>query len=110
MIKTNIPDATKKPDLPTESINRSLYFDDLLPDARASVFLLARIAMNRALEINGGSKPLVKFELTDKETSIALREIAEGKVAFGKNDFKKDKHGHITKRVKVNDVEEKEDQ
>jgi DNA-directed RNA polymerase omega subunit len=65
------------------------YFDELLPDEHASVFLLARVAMTRALEIHFGKRPLVDFELTDKETTIALREIVQGKITFGKNGAKK---------------------
>ena len=68
--------------------NEMFYFDELLPDEHASVFLLARVAMTRALEIHFGKRPLVDFELTDKETTIALREIVQGMVTFGKNGSK----------------------
>lgn len=46
------------------------------------IFPLARIAMLRAMEINQGAKPLVEYEISEKSTTIALREIAQGKVAF----------------------------
>lgn len=57
---------------------------DMLPGAGGNVFCLARIAMIRALQIHEGSKPLIAHDPDDKVTSIALREIAQGKVAFKK--------------------------
>ena len=38
--------------------------------------------MLRALEIHFGSPPLVEHVSSEKETTIALREIAQGKVTF----------------------------
>lgn len=61
--------------------------DKLLPSSGASIFLLARVAMVRALEINAGSPPLVDFLPTEKETTIALREIAQGKVVIKGNEI-----------------------
>jgi len=54
----------------------------MLPGAGGNIFCLARIAMVRALQIHEGSKPLVEHNVDDKVTSIALREIAQGKVIF----------------------------
>lgn len=59
-----------------------ISLDKLVPNAGGNVFCLTRMAMNRALEIHAGSPPLVKFSSTEKETTIALREIAEGKVVW----------------------------
>ena len=56
----------------------------MLPGAGGNVFCLARIAMIRALQIHEGSKPLIECTADDKVTSIALREIAQGKVAYKK--------------------------
>lgn len=56
-----------------------LSLDRLLPKAGDSIFRLARMAMLRALEIHNGSVPLVDFEPIEKETTLALREIAMGK-------------------------------
>ena len=53
--------------------------DQLLPKAGGSVFCLARMAMLRAVEISFGSRPRVEFPALDKETTIALREIDQGK-------------------------------
>jgi DNA-directed RNA polymerase omega subunit len=36
--------------------------------------------MIRALEIHGGSRPLVSHVSSDKEVTTALREIAQGKI------------------------------
>lgn len=58
--------------------------DDLLKKVDGNVFCLARVAMIRALEIHLGSPPLVEYLSTDKESTIAFKEIAQGKVSFKK--------------------------
>lgn len=58
----------------------AISLDLLLSKAGGSVFCLARMAMLRALEINWGSRPLVDHDPSEKETTIALREIAQGEV------------------------------
>lgn len=40
--------------------------------------------MLRAMEIHAGSPALVKHKALDKETTIALQEIAEGKIIIKK--------------------------
>lgn len=60
----------------------AVTLEQLLPMAGSSVYRLVRVAMVRALEINHGSPPLVKFKSTEKATTIALREIAMGKVGI----------------------------
>ena len=47
-------------------------------------FRLVRIAMLRALEIDSGSPPLIEHASSDKSTTIALEEIAQGKILFKK--------------------------
>ena len=54
--------------------------EDLLPRAGGSVYRLARMAANRALELSDGKPPLVEIPQTDKITTIALEEIRQGKV------------------------------
>jgi DNA-directed RNA polymerase omega subunit len=52
----------------------------LLSKAGGSVFRLARCAMLRALSIHFGAAPLVDHFAGEKETTISLREIGQGKV------------------------------
>ena len=54
--------------------------EDLLPKSGYSVYRLARMAANRALELSEGKPCLIKNPSTDKFTTTALEEIAEGKV------------------------------
>ena len=51
-----------------------------LIEQSGSVYKLCNMAAIRAMELNSGMKKLVDAEPSDKVTSIALREIAEGKV------------------------------
>ena len=60
--------------------NGDLYLEQLLPATDSRMFQLARMAMIRAVEIHFGSRPLVDHVSTDKEATIALREIAQGKI------------------------------
>lgn len=50
--------------------------------AGGGVFALARVAMIRALEIHFGSPPLIEHAVSDKETTIALNEIAQGRIGL----------------------------
>lgn len=54
--------------------------EELLPKADWSIYRLVRMAAVRALELSDGKKCLVKDIDTDKFTSQALEEIAQGKV------------------------------
>lgn len=56
------------------------HLEELLPAAGGSVYRLVRMASNRALEIAEGKPTLIKNPDTDKVTTIALEEIAQGKV------------------------------
>lgn len=65
--------------------------EDLLSKAGGSVYRLVRMASKRALEISEGKPTLLEKASSDKPTSIALEEIAKGKVQWSgeeKNDSK----------------------
>ncbi len=47
-----------------------------------SVYKLIILASKRALELNKGAAPLVKEKKTSKLSTVALREIQEGKISF----------------------------
>jgi DNA-directed RNA polymerase omega subunit len=56
--------------------------EDLLPKAGGSIYTLVRMASGRALELAEGKKRLVESEKTDKDTTVALKEIAQGKIIW----------------------------
>jgi len=58
--------------------NQSL--ENLLPKADYSIYKLVRMAATRALELSDGKKCLVDCPSSDKVTSMALEEIAQGKI------------------------------
>ncbi len=58
----------------------SQTIEDLLPKAEGSVYKLVRMASKRAMELADGKPALIQKPQSDKETSIALEEIAKGKV------------------------------
>lgn len=74
---------SKKKVKSVESREEKLSLDRLVPNAGGSIFVLTRLAMLRALEIDAGSPPLVDHDPLDKPTTIALKEIAEGKIIPG---------------------------
>ena len=53
---------------------------DVLLEKTGSVYKLCNLAAMRAMELNSGLKKLVDSELGEKITTIAIQEIAEGKV------------------------------
>ena len=59
------------PDLPIEQ---------LLPRANYSIYTLVRMASQRALELSDGKRCLADNSTTEKFTTMALEEIAQGKV------------------------------
>ena len=79
------PNGRKRPEARPNEHGDTLYFERLLSKNNKSVFVLASMAMARAKEIHFGSRPLVEFSALDKETTIALREIAQGKIIFKNN-------------------------
>ncbi|MBP9854932.1 MAG: DNA-directed RNA polymerase subunit omega [Candidatus Omnitrophica bacterium] len=52
----------------------------MLATSGGSVFRLTRLAMNRALELASGMPALIKHHPSANLTTIALEEIAQGKV------------------------------
>ncbi|HNV23561.1 MAG TPA: DNA-directed RNA polymerase subunit omega [Candidatus Omnitrophota bacterium] len=54
--------------------------ENLLPKANGSVYKLVRLAASRALELSEGKRSLVPSTPTDALTSVALKEIAIGRV------------------------------
>ncbi len=61
----------KMPDVPIE---------ELLPRAKHSIYKLVRMASIRALELSDGKRCLAEDTTTEKFTTMALEEIAQGKV------------------------------
>ena len=57
----------------------------LLPGAGNSLYKLVILASKRASELDEGQSPLVEVKLQEKSITIALREIAEGKITLGKD-------------------------
>lgn len=52
-----------------------------------SVFKLVLIASQRVAELNLGANPRVEVARTEKNGSVALQEIAEGKVVINKESL-----------------------
>ena len=57
-----------------------LPLEELLPKADGSIYKLVRMATNRALELSEGKPRLIESPSSDKITTIALEEIAQGKI------------------------------
>ncbi len=76
--------------------------------ATGSIYKLCNLAAMRALELNSGMKKLVDADPSEKITTIAIREISEGKVtlkkegsASTKKEVKKAAKKTVKKTVKV---------
>ena len=54
--------------------------EELLPHSGGSVYRLVRMAANRATELADGKPCLIQKPSSDKFTTIALEEIAQGKI------------------------------
>jgi DNA-directed RNA polymerase omega subunit len=54
--------------------------ENLLPHCAMSIYRLTRTASKRAIELASGKPALVKHALVEKPTTVALKEIANGKV------------------------------
>lgn len=63
---------------------KNIYLEDLLNKTDSSIYKVVILATKRALEIAAGAPGLVEADANSKPTTIALREIAEGKVKFKK--------------------------
>lgn len=62
----------------------SLCLEKLLPQSGYSVYRLVRMAANRCLELSQGRPPLIRVASLDKVTSVALKEIIQGKIKYAK--------------------------
>ena len=60
-------------------MNKEIALQDLL-EKESSLFKLTNMAASRAMELNAGMKKLVDGDPKEKNTTIAIREIANGKV------------------------------
>lgn len=58
--------------------------ENLLDKSAGSVYKLVILASKRALEIAEGQPRLVNVNSSAKPSTLALHEIAEGKVRYGK--------------------------
>lgn len=90
---------------PNKEIRKpSNYFcaDELLAKSGGSIFRLTRIAMNRALELAAGNPPLISHP-SKNLTTIALQEIAQGRIVYKTNGMAKGKKG--TKEIKADLLE-----
>jgi len=67
-----------------------LAMEELLKNAKESMYKLVIMASRRAVELGSGSEKLVDAEPNTKLTSIALEEIRENKISYTtKNTTKK---------------------
>ncbi|MCK5082960.1 MAG: DNA-directed RNA polymerase subunit omega [Candidatus Omnitrophica bacterium] len=57
-----------------------LPIEELLPRAKHSIYKLVRMASTRALELSDGGRCLAENITTEKFTTMALEEIAQGKI------------------------------
>ena len=57
-----------------------LPIENLLPRAGHSIYKLFSFAANRALELSDGKRCLAENSNTEKFTTMALEEIAQGKI------------------------------
>ncbi len=60
----------------------------LLPKSEGSIYKLVNLAAKRALEIAEGQPKLVNLDVSIKPSTIALHEIAGGKVQAAKSKKK----------------------
>lgn len=82
----------KEPNKETKKPSNYFCADELLSKSGGSIFRLTRIAMNRALELAAGNPPLISHP-SKNLTTIALQEIAQGRVVYKKNGTAKGKKG-----------------
>ncbi len=80
--------------------------EELLPRAGGSVYRLVRMVANRALELADGKPALIPKHPMDKVTTIAIKEVAMGKLVYV-NGEGKDKASR--KQETKEDKEDKED-
>ena len=81
-----------------KSIN-VLCTEELLSKVGGGVFGLVRIAMARALELASGKPPLIDNASSDKVTTIALEEIAQGKIILMKKALHREKEEEVQPEI-----------
>lgn len=62
--------------------------EKLLPSAKGSIYKLILLASQRALELAEGAPRLIEYPSSDKPATMALEEIASGKVVLEINKKK----------------------
>ena len=62
--------------------------EKLLPSAKGSIYKLILLASQRALELAEGAPRLIEYPSSDKPATMALEEIASGKVVLEINQKK----------------------
>ena len=67
---------------------REIFREELLDRADFSIYKLVMLVTKRALEIAEGAPKLIDVDLDAKPISIAMNEIAEGKVKYKKTKEK----------------------
>ena len=67
-----------------DSVDHTPCLESLLPVSKGSIYLLTRIAMLRALELSTGKPAMVKHTAIEKPTTVALREISQGKIGYNR--------------------------
>lgn len=63
---------------------KNIFREELLEKTDSSIYKLVILATKRALEIAEGAPKLIDVELDVKPTTVALREIMEGKIKYKK--------------------------
>ena len=81
-----------------------LPIEELLPRANYSIYKLVSMASIRALELSDGSRCLAENINTEKFTTMALEEIAQGKI-----ELKEATDGKVLKE-EAQDEPQEEDQ
>jgi DNA-directed RNA polymerase omega subunit len=84
--------------------------ENLLPKSGGSVYKLIRLASKRAGELADNKPNLIDAPLTQKLTTVALREIAQGKVVIKSvsEEFRPKAEKPLTKAEKAKKAEEEE--
>jgi len=61
-----------------------IALENLLDQSKGSIYKMVILAAKRALEIAEGQPPLVEINSATKPSTMALHEIAEGKIRYKK--------------------------
>ncbi len=80
--------------------------EKLLPRAKYSIYTLVRMASKRALELSDGKRCLAEDIDTEKFTTMALQEIAQGKVELKGADSS----GMVAEEVSEDSEDDQEDE